>query len=170
MLKRAEEQERELRRSVGPTAWAVLADLCLGARTDDGDVLVVAASARRVATNVGIGKDAAARTLRRLIAAGVLRRRPQVTDDAGRFDRCIYEIHVAFPHWSPPRPPKPNTALLSDTGTGDTESDPLPVSAMPATGVRHPSLRRRARVANQGHGDQLSLLQPVADTVAEARS
>lgn len=33
------ERERALRREVGPTAWAALADLCLDARVDDGGVL-----------------------------------------------------------------------------------------------------------------------------------
>lgn len=159
-----------MRRSVGPTAWAVLDDLRLDARPDDGTVVVVTASARQVAANVGIGKDAAARALRRLIAAGVLKRRPQATDDAGRFDRCAYEIHFKFRHPSQPHPPKLDTAPVPGTGIGDTESGSLPVSALPATGVRHSSPRRRTRVANQGHGDQLSLLQPSSNAGAEARS
>lgn len=170
MLSRSNEVDRALRRSVGPTAWAVLADLRLDARTDDDGQLVVAASARQVAANVGIGKDAAAQALRRLITAGVLRRRPQGTDDAGRFDRCAYEIHSEFGHPSPPRPPKPDTALLPDTGTADTEREALPVSALPTTGVRQASPRRRTRVAGRAHGDQLSLLQPTTDAVAESQS
>lgn len=134
MLRSAEEEERALRHSVGPTAWAVLADLCLDARPDDGGVLVVAASARRVAADIGVGKDTAARALRRLMVAGVLSRRAQPTDEAGRFGRCLYELHFDPRPLPLPRPRKADTVA--------------------------PRVRKaRTRGATPGQGDQLSLLE-----------
>ena len=84
--------ERALRRSLGPTAWAVLTDLCLDAEPAGAGAHVVATSARRVGAHLGITKDTAARALRRLIAAGVVRRRPQGAGVAGRFTSGSYEL------------------------------------------------------------------------------
>jgi hypothetical protein len=76
------EAQRALRRSLGPTAWAVLADLALDVAPDGAGTAVVAISARRVAAQFGMTKDTAARALRRLTAAGILYRRPQETGPA----------------------------------------------------------------------------------------
>jgi len=55
-------------------ASAVLADLVLDADRDDAGALVVATSVRRVAAHLGVGKDTAARALRRLTSVGLLER------------------------------------------------------------------------------------------------
>lgn len=109
----AEPLERVLRRSLGPTAWAVLTDLRLDARPDDTGVLVVVASARLVAINVGISKDVAARSLRRLIAGNLLRRRPQGTHDSGQFGAGSYELLLDVPISVPPSPRNADTAPRS---------------------------------------------------------
>ncbi len=165
----ARNSERRLRREVGPTAWAVLTDLCLDVRSDDGGLLVVAASARRVAVNVGIGKDAAARALRRLIGAGVLRRRPQGSDAAGRFGPCICELHLA--HAWPPRPADGDTVGHPGAGGPDTANNLAAASLASDTDAARGVSRRRGRGAARSLGDQLSLLDaaPDARTVSNGR-
>lgn len=87
-----------------------------------------------------IGKDAAAQALRRLIGAGVLCRRPQGNDAAGRFAQSTYELHLAHPAPGPPRPADPDTVDHPCTGPADTEGDdPAPVSASSGTGNRRRS-------------------------------
>ena len=158
-----DEAERILRRSLGPTAWAVLADIGLDARPDDSGVLVVVTSARRAGANVGIGKDAAARALRRLIAAGVLRRRPQGTDDAGRFSRGTYELRLQ--RELPPLPCPSEVVTVPDPcpGNNDTERNPAAVSAPSTTAGRPRSSRRNTRPTQttaSAEGVQLCLLEP----------
>lgn len=158
-----DEPERILRRSLGPTAWAVLGDLGLDARPDDNGILVVVTSARRVGVNVGIGKDAAARAVRRLIAVGVLRRRPQGTDNAGRFSRGTYELRLQTRPPSPPNPPAAITTPHPRAEKTDTGSDSAPVSALSATATRAVPSRRRTRATQTtgpARGDQLCLLEP----------
>jgi DNA-binding transcriptional MocR family regulator len=150
---------------VGPTAWAALADLCLDARPDAGGVVVVVASARQVAANVGVGKDTAARALRRLAAAGVLRRRPQATDDAGRFGCCTYELDMEFRPGAP-RPPNPDTEPDPCPVQGDADDNSHPsindrtreAAGALAAGSRRASPRPDSRGRHRGTGNQLSLL------------
>jgi hypothetical protein len=94
--------ERAWRRTLGPVAWAVLEDL----RLDSAGVATVNTSARCVAAHVGIGKDAAARALRSLIAASLICRLPQSCDSGGRFARGSYELRpTAAPCPSDTDPP-----------------------------------------------------------------
>jgi hypothetical protein len=67
---------RTLRRRLGPVAWIVLEDLALDAEMSVDGEMVAATTVRRLATNVGLNKDTAARAVARLIAAGLLRRDP----------------------------------------------------------------------------------------------
>lgn len=138
----------------------MLADLRLDARPDNG-ALVVASSARRVAANMGIGKDTAARALRRLAAAQVLRRRPQGSDDDGRFSRGGYELHLD--QWQlPPSPAETDAAGGSRTRIADT------VRRAPGPGMvaGRPSQRRRDG-RDPAYGDQLCLL-PMTANAGEA--
>lgn len=157
-------EERLLRRSLGPTASAVLVDLCLDAETDADGVVVVRTSARRVAENLGIGKDTAARALLRLSASGLTRRRRQEIDGRGRFAATTYELQFA-PGMSPfPRPGQAATVERSCLDYRDAESDSSPVSA-PAPAVAPAPNRRRKRTPGGAHidvsgGNQLRLLDP----------
>lgn len=140
--------ERLLRRSLGPTAWAVLADVSMDAQPDGADIQVVTTSARLVAAHLGIAKDTAASALRRLGAAGILRRRPQGTSPAGQF--TAGELHLAY---SVPRGPCP-----SSQDTAERARKAMPV-AVPAATVTAPT-RRRSRATIEGSPAQLSLLDP----------
>jgi hypothetical protein len=63
---------RKLCRAVGTTAWAVLADIALDAEADSEGRLVAATNVRRIAADLGISKDTAARALGRLVDAGLV--------------------------------------------------------------------------------------------------
>jgi hypothetical protein len=78
----------ELIRQVGPTAWAVL-ELAVAR----GDGRVSAVSARRVAAELGVAKDTAARALRALTGAGLLDPMPR-RRSGGRFEPGGYRLHV----------------------------------------------------------------------------
>ncbi len=146
--------ERALRRSLGPTAWAVLAELDIDAVPGGTDARVAATSARRIAAQLGITKDTAARALRRLTAAAVVRRRPQATGAGGRFGRGTYELLLL----SPIAPRRPNRDTVGVAG-----------SRAPAKTVA----RRRSRGEIESQSAQLSLLEPAslggADQRADAR-
>jgi hypothetical protein len=127
-------------------------------------VLVVATSARRVAVNVGVGKDAAARALRRLVGAGVVRRRPQSSDAGGRFARSTYELHLGDAAPGPPRPTEPDTVGSPCPGPSDTDTaQPVPVSASSGTGTTKRSRQRDGRRAGRGLAHQLSFLDAGVD-------
>ena len=135
--------ERALRRSLGPTAWAVLAELHLDASPDGPGATVVATSARRVAAHLGITKDTAARALRRLTAAGMVRRRPQATSAAGRFAPGTYELLLAPP-----------------TGLRHPNRDTVEVAR--SSGRAKTPARRPHGATRASQTAQLSLLEPVS--------
>jgi len=155
-----EEAERVLRRSLGPAAWAVLADLRLDAEVDDGGATVVATSARRVAAHLGIGKNTAARALARLSAAGLLRRRPQGANADGRFTCGTYELCLASEvAMTPCRSGEDTVSHLPSESAAI--GDPPSVSLNAATGVLGSTSRRRRPRATVGpQPGQLSLLEP----------
>src|SRR5207248_4256942 len=64
---------RRLRRLLGATAWAALEDLLTDAASAD-DELTACSNVRRVAAQVGVSKDTAARAISRLIRAGIVER------------------------------------------------------------------------------------------------
>lgn len=65
---------RLFRRAVGVMAWAVLEELLLDADVDAHGTLAARTNVRRLAAQLGIGKDTAARALKRLARVGVVRR------------------------------------------------------------------------------------------------
>lgn len=67
---------RALRRELGVLAWGVLEDVAFDTRLDHRGRAVAITSVRRVAANLGINKDTAARALARLGAVGLLHRDP----------------------------------------------------------------------------------------------
>jgi hypothetical protein len=155
----AAEGERALRRSLGPTAWAVLADLCLDAEPAGAGAHVVATSARKVGAHLGITKDTAARALRRLIAAGVVRRRPQGAGVAGRFTSGSYELHLPFPLTATPCRPDEDTVGSTRRKSANTEPVAIAVSPAKATVLAAPA-QRRTRASIRPDFGQLSLLDP----------
>jgi DNA-binding transcriptional ArsR family regulator len=87
-----DDRVRALRPAIGIIAWAVLEELLLDADDRDGNELPILASARSLAVAVGIGKDAAARGLRRLTEAGLVRREDHRDPGRGRFARSVYVL------------------------------------------------------------------------------
>lgn len=83
---------RALRRELGPRAWAVLEDLALDAVPDGTGRLVAATNVRRLAANVGVSKDAAARSLRRLLACDAIVRLPAPRQVGGTFGPITYLV------------------------------------------------------------------------------
>lgn len=153
--------ERLLRRSLGPTAWAVLVDLYLDARTDDNGLVLVRTSVRRVAEHLGIGKDTAARALLRLSAAGLTRRQTQETDGHGRFAGTTYELQSAPGMSVFRRPEQADTVEPSCLENRDKEGDSSPVSVPVVTVASAPARRRkrtRAAAGTEPSRDQLCLL------------
>lgn len=86
-------EARVLRRELGVTAWAVLEDLLTGA-TGTGPELVVCSNVRRVADQLGVSKDTAARSLNRLIRAGIVARAVVTRNSAGAFAAGSYVVNV----------------------------------------------------------------------------
>ncbi len=65
---------RAAKAGLGPTAWAVLEELTLGAERGEDGRLVATTSVRRLGTALGLDKDTVARALVRLAAAGFVLR------------------------------------------------------------------------------------------------
>jgi len=84
---------RALRRSLGPTAWAILEEALLEGG-DDGGAWVVRTNVRRLADALGVSKDTAARAVKRSTAYGILVHHPGGHDARGRFSSAYYEIRL----------------------------------------------------------------------------
>lgn len=164
---------RAFRRELGAVAWAVLEDVATDAVSG-----VAATNARRVAADLGMGKDAAAHALSRLVDAGVLVRVGQVRG-AGRFGVGAYELRLP-PGLLVPCPVGADTggdqADRRAVGHSDggrrrgrrgPQGDSSPRSASPSPD--RPA--RRGRQAAAADSDQLSLLDAFdGDAVAETRT
>ena len=83
---------RELRRTLGSTAWATLEELLLDATPQARGDLSAQASARVLAGRLGVSKDTAAGALRRLASAGLVRREDHRDAARGVFARSVYVI------------------------------------------------------------------------------
>jgi hypothetical protein len=125
----------ELRRRLGPLTWAVLEHVA----SDADPTGWSEATARRVAEDLGIGKDAAAGALGRLVEAGLLVRGGQQRT-SGRFGSGGYQLAL------------PSSVLI-----------PCPVATDTAQPDVEPPARRRkplgASVVAEG-GGQLSFALP----------
>lgn len=82
---------RELRRRLGPLAWAVLEDVALDAGVDDHGRLVATTSTRAVAEHLGLTPGTAARALGRLRSLGLVRY-TRHDGPAGRFGLAAYVL------------------------------------------------------------------------------
>ncbi len=133
--------ERALRRSLGPPAWAVLAELHLDAVPGGTDARVGATSARRIAAQLGISKDTAARALRRRTAAAIVRRRPQATSAGGRF-----ALAPTSCCWSLPPSASPQSGHGQQGSREDRGSTSQPGDYRVAVGA---AVAARARVAQR---------------------
>ncbi len=116
---------RAVCRAVGTTAWAVLCELALDAETDAHGHLMAATNVRRIAGDLGVSKDTAARALARLVDAGLVVRHRRRGAGAG-FVHSRYELRldpgdgitVVVPAPGPPSP----CPVVGDTVTGPARS------------------------------------------------
>jgi len=122
----------DLRRVLGPAAWAALEVLAARAEVLDGHAVVVA-SVRDTASMLGLSKNAAHRAVRRLVAAGLVAP-DQRRDDDGRYLTVRYRLTI------------PADVLTVTPATADRAPDAEPL----------PSKSRRRRSASQS--GQLDLL------------
>ncbi len=80
-------------RAVGTTAWAVLCEVALDAEADAHGHLMAHTNVRRIAGDLGISKDTAARALGRLVDAGLVVRHCR-RGAGGHFVRSLYEVRL----------------------------------------------------------------------------
>lgn len=111
---------REVKRRVGPTAWAVLEDVALDASPDDAGRLVSTTSSRRIADHLGMTAGTAARALARLRAVGLVSY-TRHDGAAGRFGLSAYVLG-----------PVPGLVIVDPAGT-PTIAPPRSVPPRPAT-------------------------------------
>jgi hypothetical protein len=121
---------RAVKRAVGLTAWAILEDIGLDARLDERGRLVAETNVRRIAANLGIGKNTVAQHLAKLRDYGFCLHEEIRGDDSGRYElsryvldpsACIERFTSTPPAGSAParsRPPRPKTS--------DTVAPPRP--------------------------------------------
>ena len=84
--------DAELRRVLGPTAWTVLEELAAAADRDVPRLVVRSTNVRDLAARLALNKDTVAAALARLIATGVVIRRPQERVAGCRFGAVAYEL------------------------------------------------------------------------------
>jgi hypothetical protein len=114
-------ESRTLKRSLGPTAWAVLEDVVLDAVPRDGH-WIARTSTRRVADHLGLTPGTVARALARLCTDGIVHREDRRDVGTGRFAESVYIVAalpclrpcVDSPHTEPrdtesPDPARPDT-------------------------------------------------------------
>ena len=87
-------ESRLLRERLGMTAWVALEALVLAADPESSGAVTVAASARALAGELGIGKDRAAAALAVLRDAGLLVHVASNMARSGRFVAHRYEIRL----------------------------------------------------------------------------
>lgn len=80
-----------LRRELGPVAWSALEVIAFRCICDGDDVLVARVGVRRLADEMGVAKNTAARATQMLLARGLIRR-SQRRSASGRFERGLYEL------------------------------------------------------------------------------
>jgi DNA-binding transcriptional MocR family regulator len=150
---------RPTRKTLDPTAWFVLEELVMNADLGTSEVTVlVPASVRALATELGLSKDTVAAALRRLANAGIVQRVDQRNDTSGRFGRSTYLVDLAAIGMEPlpPADPRPTP---SDTAT----SRPADLQA-PAPDTTSTSAAPTRRPRRPPPSAQLSLLDTAPDT------
>ena len=84
-------ESRVLKRSLGPTAWAVLEDVVLDAIPQE-ERWLARTSTRRVADHLGLTPGTVARALARLCSEGIVHREDRRDLDTGRFGESVYVV------------------------------------------------------------------------------
>ena len=132
---------RAVKRAVGLTAWAVLEDIALDARLDDGGRLVAETNVRRIAANLGIGKNAVSRHLANLRDYGFVLHEELRDTESGRYEVSRYVLDPSacierFTHTPASQPCPPNRDM-------DRPRAPRPQNADTEHGTVSPSAGHR---------------------------
>lgn len=152
---------RPFRRSLGATAWVVLEELALAARVDGSGVVIASTNVRALADELGLVKDTVSGALHRLIAVGVVVRRPQQQQDAGRFGAVVYELRLPAGLSIGPCPEDQDT-VRSPASTPEPHAlSPCPTSAdtVEVGSPARSSRRGRASQAHRPESGQLTLIE-----------
>ncbi len=148
-------------RAVGTTAWAVLADIVLDAKADTHGNLVAATNVRRIAGDLGIGKDTAARALARLVDAGLVVRHCR-RGTGGQYDRSLYELRLDSADGITvvvPAPVPPSPCPVSTETDTETRRGPAPGAAVKEIGRPEPSDRGARRGQRRSRPGQEALFE-----------
>jgi hypothetical protein len=104
---------REVKRAVGLVAWAILEDIALDAHLDDAGRLIATTNVRRIAANLAINKDTAAKHLARLRDYGFVLQEEGGHSASGRWETCRYILD-----------PSACLERFTHTPTGDRQPGP----------------------------------------------
>jgi hypothetical protein len=133
---------RAVKRAVGLVAWAILEDIALDAHLDDTGRLIATTNVRRIATNLTINKDTAAKHLARLRDYGFVIQEEGGHSPSGRWESCRYILDPSaclerfHPHPHPKQRPAarparrrrsrrgPRTAVSERSGHGPPSRTP----------------------------------------------
>jgi hypothetical protein len=140
---------RTVKRAVGLVAWAILEDIALDAHLDHAGRLIATTNVRRIATNLAINKDTAAKHLARLRDYGFVIQEEGGQSPSGRWETCRYILD-----------PSACLERFTHTPTPTSERQPVPPDgAEAAADPARPSPRDPDTVNTAAH--------PGADAVSE---
>ena len=135
---------RAVKRAVGLTAWAVLEDIALDARLDQQGRLVAETNVRRIAGNLGLGKNAVSRHLAKLRDFGFVLHEEMRDAGSGRYDVSRYVLDPSacierFTH----TPGNTSTTATTRTSTNGGPHGPRPLGRDTGRGAVSPSAGHR---------------------------
>ncbi len=117
---------RQVKRVVGPAAWAVLEDIALDARLDDDGRLVAETNVRQIAANLGLGKNAVSRHLARLREFGFVLHEELRTAGTGRYavSRYVLDPSACLERFTTTPAPAQASAASPERGRGAPAARP----------------------------------------------
>jgi hypothetical protein len=171
---------RAVKRAVGLVAWAILEDIALDAHLDDTGRLIATTNVRRIATNLAINKDTAAKHLARLRDYGFVLQEEGGHSASGRWETCRYILDPSaclerFTHTPTgdrqPVPPGGTEAATDPARPCPNDSD----TANPAAPPRADTVSETTGHGQLGHNnkkqapveeEQQQQQQPCSDAIA----
>jgi hypothetical protein len=135
---------RAVKRAVGLVAWAILEDIALDAHLDDAGRLIATTNVRRIAANLAINKDTAARHLARLRDYGFVLQEEGGQSPSGQWEPCRYildpsaclERFTHTPTSDPHTVPPDDAVTAADPGRPcPRDPDTANIAAAPGAGA-----------------------------------
>ncbi len=150
---------REVRRRIGPSAWAVLEELIAHAKSGEGRPWVIEVGTAQLSQALGLSAEVIRSALRRLVAAGLVEREQLRASKTNRFAGARYRIVGCTGLGPAPRTGIPSVGEpavgepVLDEPVADLPVADLPAADLPAADGPHSDTRRnstrRARRAGQ---------------------